>query len=314
MTALRTLLAPILVLLWAGTALGQTFQLTEAEEAWLAAHPVIRLGPAPGFPPVEFYDEAGTARGLAADYVALVAARLGVRFEPVRCASWDEVLARTRAGEIDAWAEAAATPEREAANMLDVATRNAERLISLVDDILDVARLERGEVEFQIASHLLGPLLDAAVEINQPYAARLEVRLERGECPEDVSVAVDAERFAQLMSNLISNASKFSTAGEAVDVFAALADGSNGERVRVAVRDRGPGIPSEFRSRIFQRFAQADPALTRATAGTGLGLAICRTIVERLGGEIGYDTAEGEGTTFWFDLPAERPVASPVGE
>lgn len=102
-----------------------------------------------------------------------------------------------------------------------------------------------------------------------------------------------------MLSNLISNAVKFSQAQGRVDIHAHLLDG----QVEVAVRDYGVGIPEEFRARIFQKFAQADGSDTRARGGTGLGLSICKTLMERMHGEIGYHSVLGEGSTFYVRLP-----------
>jgi len=118
--------------------------------------------------------------------------------------------------------------------------------------------------------------------------------------PQGLRVRGDEDRLIQVLSNLLFNAAKFSPRGSVVTVSArALVD----SWVRTSVRDRGPGIPEHFRGRIFQRFAQADMGEDRRSEGSGLGLAISREIVERLGGRIGFDDAQGGGTVFWFDLP-----------
>ena len=112
------------------------------------------------------------------------------------------------------------------------------------------------------------------------------------------------------MSNLLSNAAKFSPSGSTVDI---AIDARADSHVRVLVTDRGPGIPEDFRSRMFQKFSQADSADNRAKSGTGLGLAICKSIIEQMGGSIGYETEVGRGTTFYFDLPlvsSERLAAT----
>src|SRR5262249_22683787 len=112
----------------------------------------------------------------------------------------------------------------------------------------------------------------------------------------------------QVLTNILSNAAKFSPR-EAVIAVAIRAEFDS---VRVSVRDRGPGIAPEFRSRIFQRFAQADSSDSRAKGGTGLGLSIAKTIIERLGGSISFDSAPGEGTTFHITLPARQEISTPV--
>jgi signal transduction histidine kinase len=104
------------------------------------------------------------------------------------------------------------------------------------------------------------------------------------------------------MSNLLSNASKFSPPGGAVRVRAVRA----GERVRVSVRDDGPGIPDEFRARIFEKFSQADSSATREKGGTGLGLHISQRFIERMQGTIGFESEHGRGATFWIELPVVR--------
>jgi signal transduction histidine kinase len=106
----------------------------------------------------------------------------------------------------------------------------------------------------------------------------------------------------QVMNNLLSNAAKFSPPGLEVLVVVAR-DGENPDRAVVSVTDQGPGVPPEFQDRIFQKFAQADASDTRQKSGTGLGLAIAKAIVERHRGRIGYRSAPGAGTTFFFELP-----------
>jgi signal transduction histidine kinase/HAMP domain-containing protein len=183
--------------------------------------------------------------------------------------------------------------------MIDISMESSARLVRLVNDILDIERLAAGSMVFHIESLPLAPLLRSSIEANRSYAEKFRVTLEVEDRAPGAVVAVDSDRLLQVLTNLLSNASKFSPAGERVSVLAVRRDG----KVRVEVADRGPGIPDDFRPHIFHRFSQADSSTTRHKDGTGLGLSICKGIVERLGGEIGFVSQAGAGTTFYFELP-----------
>jgi PAS domain S-box-containing protein len=186
--------------------------------------------------------------------------------------------------------------------LLDIAYKNTERLGRLVNDILDLEKIESGRMEFRLEFLEIGELLQTVLESNRAYADQYGVHLElRREVP-NAWVWVDRDRLVQVFTNLLSNASKFSPQGAAV----VMTLSRHGDGVRVSVADRGSGIPDEFRSRIFQRFQQADSSDTRQKEGTGLGLTITKSIVERLSGEILFDSHAGEGTTFHVDLPEHR--------
>jgi PAS domain S-box-containing protein len=187
-----------------------------------------------------------------------------------------------------------------AQELVDIAQSNCERLVSLVNDILDIEKLEFGQTPLQLTPTDLNPLLQQALAQNQGYADSFNVRLHLDNAlPGPLMVSIDSLRLQQVLSNLISNAVKFSTPEGRVDITARLLD----DQVEVAVRDYGLGIADEFRSRIFQKFAQADGSDTRTRGGTGLGLSICKTLMERMHGEIGFHSVLGEGSTFYLRLP-----------
>jgi PAS domain S-box-containing protein len=200
-------------------------------------------------------------------------------------------------------------PER-AQRLVEIAQSNCARLIRLINDILDIEKIEAGKVRFQIAALPLGHLLGQIIEANREFAEAQQVTIELGPVPADATILGDADRVVQVFTNLLSNAAKFSPEGSVVRVSVAPLD----RRYRISVSDDGPGISDEFRERIFTRFAQADASDTRARGGTGLGLSIVREIVQRLGGEVGFESTPGHGATFHVDLPAARASVEDPGK
>ena len=189
-------------------------------------------------------------------------------------------------------------PEK-ARTLVEIAAKNCERLVRLINDILDIEKIESGKMGLRFAPVELMPLIEQAVEANRAYAEGLGVELRIAEGVDGVRVWADADRLLQVMANLLSNAAKFSPRGGVVEVAVSRAAGE----ARVAVTDHGRGIPSEFQGRVFERFAQADASSTREKGGTGLGLSISRAIVERHRGRIGFTSEPGVATIFFFDLP-----------
>jgi PAS domain S-box-containing protein len=202
---------------------------------------------------------------------------------------------------------AGALPDR-AGRLIDIAHSNSERLVRLINDILDIEKIESGKMEFDIKPILLQPLLRQAVQANQGYAESFGVRLvlEAGE--ENAKILADSDRLIQVVTNLISNAVKFSPEGAAVRISTHALD----RRYRITVRDEGAGIPEEFQSRIFGKFQQADSSDTRQKGGTGLGLSIVKEIVTRLRGSVSFQTAEGQGTAFNVDLPCSSEAVPAI--
>jgi signal transduction histidine kinase len=169
-------------------------------------------------------------------------------------------------------------------------------------------KIEAGRLHVELLRQPVMPLIEQSLEANAGYAVTYRVQFKLTQTAPDTQVLVDPNRFLQVMANLLSNAAKFSPAGTDVEVSATVAAG----RVRIAVRDRGPGVAVEFRDSIFQKFRQADAADTRSRSGTGLGLAISKAIVEGMEGEIGFDTAMGVGSMFYFELPVAPPETQAV--
>ncbi len=198
----------------------------------------------------------------------------------------------------------AISPQAKA--LIDIAYSNSERLVRLINDILDIEKIESGKMVFDLQPQELMPLVEQALAANEGYAAYLGVHYVLAQTVPGAQVSVDTDRLIQVITNLLSNAAKFSPLGAAVE----LAVTRTGAMLQVAVTDHGPGIPEEFRSRIFQKFAQADSSDTRQKGGTGLGLSISKAIVEHHGGEIGFSTTGA--TTFYFTLPDQAAILRPA--
>lgn len=186
----------------------------------------------------------------------------------------------------------------EAMELVQVARGNCDRLVRLVNDILDMERMRSGETQLDLTRASVDDVLRRALAEVAGFAESYGVTLRSEELPETVGI-VDADRIIQAVTNLLSNAIKFSKRGDDVVLFATKRE----SRLRVCVADTGPGLSEADQERVFERFVQADSGDDRPHGGTGLGLAITRAIVQEHGGTLGVESVLGQGSTFWFELP-----------
>ncbi|MBN9669770.1 ATP-binding protein [Roseibium aggregatum] len=194
--------------------------------------------------------------------------------------------------------------------LLIMAQKNTERLILLVNDILDFEKLRADKVHFNMQQQSLEREVRKAIDLNQGFAEISGIALKADFTPEPVEALLDTDKFQQILSNLISNAVKFSQSDGTVTVRTRTV----GELARIEVEDRGTGIPEDFRDRIFEPFSQADGSSSRSRSGTGLGLNITKGYVEGMGGEIGFESETGTGTTFWIQFPKLKETGVSLGQ
>ena len=195
-----------------------------------------------------------------------------------------------------------------ASRLLAIAHSNCQRLVRLINDILDIEKLESGKLRFELAPLDVSELVTNAAEGLRGYADGFGVAVEMAGDQDSLAVRGDADRLIQVVTNVLSNALKFSPRGETVTV----ALNREGHLVRISITDRGPGIPEEFQARVFSKFAQADSTGARQRGGTGLGLAISKEIVERHGGRLWFASPPGHGATFHIDLPLIEVLNAPT--
>ncbi len=177
------------------------------------------------------------------------------------------------------------------------------RLMRLINDLLDIEKLEAGKLEMLCKDVLLSRVIKGALMSVQSFADVHEIRIETP--PTSVSVHADEDRLIQVMVNFLSNAIKYSDDGQTILVSVL----QSGDQVEVQVRDSGRGIPPQFRESVFERYTQVRREDATVKGGSGLGLHVCKRIIEQLGGTIGVDSEEGKGSSFWIRLPAGRTTS-----
>lgn len=190
--------------------------------------------------------------------------------------------------------------------ILTIAAKNSKRLADLINDLLDLQKIEAGEMAFRFNLLNVRELVDDSVTLSQGYADQMDVTLSVTHSHDDIFINGDAGRLSQVMANLISNASKFSHKGGTVDISTRKI----GDRVRIYVKDKGVGIPENAKERVFGQFSQVDSSDQRRVGGTGLGMNISKKIIEKHDGQIDYESTLGQGTTFFIEFEIVPHVSS----
>lgn len=186
-------------------------------------------------------------------------------------------------------------------NMLKIAYNNADRLLLLINDILDIEKIESGKMEFKFSEVNMNDLIGSCIKQNKGLSDKYQVHFNYSNSASLPLVKADKDRIIQVMNNLMSNAAKFEPNGGTIDITTKLEN----KHILISITDHGTGIPEKFKDKIFQAFTQADVSNTKNIAGTGLGLAISKTIVEHHNGIINFDNKANGHTCFYFTIPVK---------
>ncbi len=237
------------------------------------------------------YRELETASRHKSDFLATMSHELRTPLNAI--IGFSEVLHEQMFGELN---------ERQVAYVKDV-LEAGRHLLSLINDVLDLAKIEAGRMELDLSQVALPRLLESAISMHSERAGRAGIELALTTEPSEITITADERRVRQIVFNLLSNAVKFTPTDGRVDVSARLDDG----RVEIAVADTGPGIPADDLEIIFEEFEQSTGG-KQGEEGTGLGLPLSRKLVELHGGRLWVDSEPGRGSTFRFTLPVEAPA------
>ncbi|HEY1293716.1 MAG TPA: response regulator [Chloroflexota bacterium] len=290
----------------AGTVADETAQFTEIlQQVWpqerilqLFSTPVVSegsgkfLGRLYGFRDVTQERELDRMK---TEFVSQVSHELRTPLTAIK--GFTELLLDGDAGEVN----------EEQQEYLDIVKSNVDRLVALINDLLDISRIESGRIKLEVAPIDLPPIIDSVVATLRPLLEGKQQTLTTSVQPDLPTAMGDRDRVVQVVTNLVSNAHKYTQAGGSISVTAER----TGELLRVAVKDNGMGIPEEDIPKLFTRFFRVDSSLTREIGGTGLGLSIVKSIVELQGGTVFVDSQLGEGSTFAFTLPVATAPLTP---